>query len=138
MTSYLSKVDTGYFKTYDYITPKRIIEINYGGTWKKTDFYLSDISVHEKNRIIRYIINSSGKQKFNVQPGINSLQDFKDKAEVILTEDYSINDSVLKILETRYDKYPKVVKYQDTSCYLTGGHFWFWWAYFYAKLVNCK
>src|SRR5260221_5488400 len=130
LTSYLYKGDTGYFKTYEYITPKKIIEIDYGGTWEKTNFYLNDIFIHEKNSVITYVINSYGKQKINIQPGINIPEDFKNKAERIITEKYNSENGILKIVKSIYDVPSNKVSYKDTSCYLADDHSWFWWSYF--------
>ena len=51
-TSYTEKVDTGYFNVYEFITAEKITNVSFAGTLKKSDFYLSDISIHEKNRIV--------------------------------------------------------------------------------------
>jgi hypothetical protein len=137
-TSYVSREDTGYYKVYKYVTPQKIIEIGYSGTWQKTNFHLSDITVHEKNKIVTYTIHGYGKPAIVVQPAVDLLERFKNKTDRIWTDEYSTTDGILKIMTNGYDVIKKQIYFRDTTCYLTRNHSWFWWAHFGSNKVNCK
>ena len=138
-TSYDYRADTGYDRIYEYIISEKIIDITYTGTWEKTNFHLADISEHEKNKIVMYVIHDYRSPLIIVKPSIKLLELYKNKAVRILTDEYNIRNGVLKIVTNFYDINENKTYYKDTSCYPIENHSWFWWSHFRLhKSINCK
>ena len=136
-TSYENKMDTGYEKTYEYITPEKIIELGYFGTYKKQDYHLHHASSFEKNKMVTY--NYWGDRGIALDPDIHNLDLIKSKVLAISTEKYEITNGILKIFVNTFDKKENQIVFSDTSCYDVGQHSVFWWYYFsFNTSIECK
>jgi hypothetical protein len=136
-TSYEYKGDTGYERTYEYITPEKIIELGYYGSYKKENYHLHHASSFEKNKKITY--NYWGDKGIVLDPDIHNLDLIKSKVLAITTEKFEIKNGILKILDNTFDKKENQFVYSDTLCYKVREHSVFWWNYFgFGTKIACK
>jgi hypothetical protein len=136
-TSYEFKGDTGYTAIYEYITPEKIIELDYEGTYKKTGYYLHDASLIEKDKMITY--GFYGDKGIDVSPHPYNFEVVRKKAKAIFTERIYSSHDMFSISSEYFDKTRNKIFYSDSSCYKINNHSWFWWRYFASdKKINCK
>lgn len=135
------KADTGFTRTYEFIAPNKIIELNYYGTYQKTGFHLDDASIFEKNKRITYIFwNNRGSDIGPyLNPDVKNLDLIKNKVNVIVTEEFTKENDILSICSKSFDKLSKEIFDIDTSCFNIGDHSWFWFEKFgQNNKVECK
>jgi hypothetical protein len=129
--------DTGYFTTYQFILPEKIVELNYNDTSKYSDFILHDGSIIEKNKEVIY--SFGGNRGISIPPGIYAIDSIKNKVGEIITDIFLINNGVLTYSTSTISVINKKdTLYKDKTCYQVGSHSSFWWRQFSAKEVNCE
>jgi hypothetical protein len=136
-TTFELKADTGYIAVYEYIISKKIIELEYYGTYKKTDYHLHDAALIEKDKIITY--SFWGDKGIDITPHPNNFEVVKKKGKAIFTDRIDKNNDALRIRSSSFDKIKNEIFYSDTSCYKINDHSWFWWRYFaLEKSIKCE
>lgn len=135
-TTYEFKTDTGFSRVYEYISPMRIIELTYDGTYKKTNYYLHDASLIENNKEIMY--SFFGEKGIDVNPKIENFDLVKSIAKAVFNRKFHNTDGMLFVTNSSFDKTENKIFFSDTTCYQTNNHSWFWWKMFGSKPVKCK
>jgi hypothetical protein len=133
-TRYRWLSDTGYFTTYQFILPQKIIELNYRDTAKYSDFILHDGSLIKTNSEVAY--SFAGDRGISIRPGIDAIDSIRGKVSQIITDDFVIDKGILTCSAVSVDK--KDTSYNEKYCFQVGDHSTFWWRQFGAKSVNCE
>ena len=135
-TSYEYKADTGYLRVHEYITPDRIIELEYGGTWEKQGYHLHDASLIQRDSMITF--GFGGEKGIKINPDPNNFEILKKTAKTFFIDKILVEKNRLVKIWTRIDNAHGYRFYSDTSCFEANNHSWFWWRYFRTKKIECN
>ena len=130
-------MDSGYTRIYEYVKKDYIIELIYYGSPQKNGFHLDDLSIITNNKKTFY--SFWDKKGPFIEPDIKNFDLVKNKANVIVTDEFNIKDGTLTIISNSFDKRRKEKFRIDTTCYNIGKHSLFWFREFgWSKEIECN
>lgn len=136
-SSYEYRIDTNWVKVFEFVTPDKIIELDYFGRFDKTGYHLDDASETMGDKEITYSFWSETGPF--IEPDVRLIDFVKKNAGVIITEDFENINGIMTIISNSFDRRTNIRFKADTTCYDVGNHSNFWFKKFgWDRKVKCN